>query len=182
MPKFTLLSREESGKESCHWSVMCRLSLSVCISVSQKRRDDSGCQCFNLRLVMMKSGHTTQIFCFLSIPVDFQLQISLFIFVFSVFVSSFSWGSLFSFGFVWIYIWKISHFWSCSLEIHMALELSRRFWSALIFEPISLVSIRFKIHLKILCFGAKVQKLQRPDLKRCTFTSNFMFDGNTVNL
>lgn len=57
-------------------------TFSVCINVSQKRRDDSGCQHFNLRLVMKKSGHITKIFCFLSIPEDFQLQISLFIFVF----------------------------------------------------------------------------------------------------
>lgn len=58
--------------------VMCRLSLSACISVSRKRGDDGGCQYFNLTLVMMKSGHTTQIFCFLSIPEDFRLQISLY--------------------------------------------------------------------------------------------------------
>lgn len=105
MPKFTLLSREESGKESCHWSVMCRLSLSVCISVSQKRRDNSGCQCFNLRLVMMKSGHTTQIFCFLSIPIDFQLQISLFIFVFFCFS-------------VFIFLRILVFFWVC-LDLHL---------------------------------------------------------------
>lgn len=76
-----------------------------------------------------------------------------------------------------IFLRILVFFWVC-LDLHLKIcsflivsfrnscgfgSLSPRFWSVWIFEPVNLVSIRFKIHWKILCFGAKVQKLNWKD-------------------
>lgn len=158
MPKFTLLSGEQSGKESCHWSVMCRLSLSVCISVSGKRRDNSGCEPFNMTLVMMVWPHHTDFLPFVDPKRFYRL-----VFSFLYFSVLFSWGSLFSLRCDWVHIHVASA---------PSLSLSLTLWG---FDRPDFWTCEFIFH--------KIQNSLKksPDLKRCTFISDFVFDVRTLN-
>lgn len=140
MAGFTLPSGVWERKATTE--VWCVVFLFLSVPACPERRERTECQHFNLRLVMMKLGHNTQSFCFPSLLEDFSYWLALFIFVVLIPPVIISCGSLFSLGLVWICIRKflIS---DPVLQRFSWLSLSLWFWSALIFGPMSLVSMRF---------------------------------------